>query len=160
MQCSLLWFIMEHTMKVGKSNAQNVLRLAYIKRLKNRVFGNVDHEIQRKTCELISLPVSKLIEYFEKHDGFVSNHGMDIDHILPKHAFSESEKEMCFHWVNLQPLEHRANCRKGCKYDVDDLIRYKQVFPKMREYCKAMARRHGYQLEWMRGVRAKFGISN
>jgi hypothetical protein len=147
-------------MKVGKSDAQNVLRLAYMKRVQNRVFGNVDHEIQRKACELISLPVSKLIEYFEGHDGFVSHYGMDIDHILPKHAFSESEREMCFHWVNLQPLEHRVNCGKGCKYDAENLRRYKQVFPKVREYCQAMTRRHGYRLEWMWGVRAKFSIGN
>ena len=145
-------------MKVGKSDAQNVLRLAYMKRVKNRVVGNVDHEMQRKACELISLPVVKLVEYFRAHDGFLCEGSMDIDHILPKHAFGESDKEMCFHWVNLQPLERRANCRKGSKYDAAKLQHYKEVFPRLREHCKAMARRHGYNVEWMRCVREKFDL--
>lgn len=145
-------------MKVGKSNAQNVLRLAYMKSVNKRVFGNLDHEIQRKACELISLPVARLVEYFERHRGFVSHVGTDIDHILPKHAFCDDEKEMCFHWVNLQPLEHRANCSKGCKYSEARLAAYKEKFPRVREYCKAMARRHGYQVDWMLGVRSKFEL--
>lgn len=145
-------------MKVGKSNAQNVLRLAYVKRVKQQVVGSLDHEIQRKAGELISLPVNKLVEYFEDHQGFVSHKGMDIDHILPQSAFNQGEKEMCFHWVNLQPLEHCANCRKGCKYDTITLQQYREVFPKVREYCKSMARRHGYQLEWMRCVRERFAL--
>lgn len=158
MLCRCVAIILDINMRVGKSDAQNVLRTAYMKNVQRQVQNNIDHEMQRRASVLVSVPLGQFVKYIESHPNFAGYESMDLDHILPQHAFSEDEKEMCFHWVNFQPLCHMMNMQKGCHYRDVDLDKYKKVFPALKEHCLDMARRHGYQADWMHQVRKAFEL--
>ena len=63
-----------------------------------------------------------------KEDG---TYGWDLDHRRPCNSFdltNEEEKEMCFHYTNIQPLWHVDNVSKGTSHDPE-------TFPYMWEGC-------------------------
>ena len=75
-----------------------------------------------KTMKLIGCTIEELRKHIEsKFESWMTweNHGLwDIDHIKACAKFNltypEQQRE-CFHWSNLQPLEHIANIKKGAR---------------------------------------------
>ena len=77
-----------------------------------------------KTMKLIGCTIKELRRYIEsKFEPWMTweNHGKegwDVDHIKACAKFDltypEQQRE-CFHWSNLQPLEHIANIKKGAR---------------------------------------------
>lgn len=93
-------------------NCGNHIR-KYLKQSKNN----------KRSIELLGCSVSELKEYLEKQfDSEMSweNYGTywHIDHIVPCSSFDFSDpvqQRRCFNYTNLQPLEAKANIRKGNK---------------------------------------------
>ena len=74
-----------------------------------------------RTTELVGCSIKQLITHLESNfsaEMSWDNHGTywDVDHIVPCAAFdllNPDHQKQCFHWSNLQPLEHIENIRKG-----------------------------------------------
>lgn len=77
----------------------------------------------KRSEELLGCSILELREHLEKQfDGKMtwSNYGSywHIDHIIPCSSFDFSDpvqQKQCFNYTNLQPLEAKANIRKGNK---------------------------------------------
>jgi hypothetical protein len=59
----------------------------------------------------------KWIEFQFEYDMTFDNHGVNwhIDHVLPCANFdfkNEEDKEMCFHWTNIKPMDASSNMSK------------------------------------------------
>ena len=74
------------------------------------------------TIELIGCTIEELRKHIEsKFEPWMTweNHGLwDLDHIKACAKFNLTDpvqQRICFHWSNLQPLEHIANIKKGAK---------------------------------------------
>ncbi len=74
------------------------------------------------TMELIGCTIEELRKYIEsqfKPWMTWKNHGLwDVDHIKACANFDLTDSEQqraCFHWSNLQPLEHIENIKKGAR---------------------------------------------
>ena len=74
------------------------------------------------TMELIGCTIEELRKHIEsKFEPWMTweNHGLwDLDHIKACAKFNLTDpvqQRICFHWSNLQPLEHIANIKKGAK---------------------------------------------
>jgi hypothetical protein len=77
----------------------------------------------KRSTELLGCSILKLKAYLEKQfDNKMSwkNYGTywHIDHIIPCSSFDFTDpiqQQQCFHYANLQPLEAKANIKKGNK---------------------------------------------
>jgi hypothetical protein len=74
------------------------------------------------TMELIGCTIEELRKHIEsKFEPWMTweNHGLwDVDHIEACANFDLTDpvqQRICFHWSNLQPLEHIANIQKGAQ---------------------------------------------
>jgi hypothetical protein len=78
------------------------------------------------TMELIGCTIEELWKHLESSSSWESwmareNYGAggwDIDHIIPCAKFNltdPKQQKICFHYTNLQPLEHIANLKKGAR---------------------------------------------
>ena len=106
-------------------------------------------------CDLITL--KKWIEFRFDENMNWNNLGIywQIDHILPINSFNfnnENEKNICFHWTNLQPLKSDINRNKSDKlelhYYFNNIVNVVRFNSKYRNFL-------GYQalnesLKWLR----------
>lgn len=98
--------------------------------------GNANRIIKKgckkncKTLKMLGCSVQFVRDWlksqFDEHMTW-KNHGSywHMDHFFPVACFDltkPEEQNKCFHWSNLQPLEGRANLRKGCKIPLDEEI--------------------------------------
>tara|TARA_R110002110_G_scaffold387970_1_gene600072 strand:+ start:266 stop:1000 length:735 start_codon:yes stop_codon:yes gene_type:complete len=72
------------------------------------------------TMELIGCSIEELWNHLEsKFESWMTreNYGLwDVDHIIPCAKFdltNPEQQKFCFHYTNLQPMEHIANIKKG-----------------------------------------------
>ena len=78
------------------------------------------------TMQLVGCTIEELSKHLESSSSWepwmprenYGKGGWDVDHILPCASFDLKcpvQQLACFHWSNLQPLEHIKNCAKGDK---------------------------------------------
>ena len=78
------------------------------------------------TMQLVGCTIEELWKHLESSPSWepwmtrenYGKGGWDVDHILPCASFDLKcpvQQLACFHWSNLQPLEHIKNCAKGDK---------------------------------------------
>ena len=78
------------------------------------------------TMQLVGCTIEELWKHLESSSSWepwmtrenYGKGGWDVDHILPCASFDLKcpvQQLACFHWSNLQPLEHIKNCAKGDK---------------------------------------------
>jgi hypothetical protein len=103
----------------------NIIRHRVSDRLKNYSKNNKKH-----TMEYVGCTIDVLREHLEDRfsDGMTWENQGDwhIDHIRPCASFNlenESERYMCFHYTNLEPLWAKDNMSKGDFYDPDTFLR-------------------------------------
>ena len=70
----------------------------------------------------IHLESSPNWETWMTRENYGRSGGWDVDHIKPCCKFDLTDpiqQHACFHWSNLQPMEHIANIKKGNRYEVE-----------------------------------------
>ena len=85
------------------------------------------------TMELIGCTMDELWIHLESspnwetwmtRENYGRSGGWDVDHIKPCCKFDLTDpiqQHACFHWSNLQPMEHIANIKKGSKIILGDI---------------------------------------
>tara|TARA_R100001530_G_C4254503_1_gene138774 strand:+ start:64 stop:693 length:630 start_codon:yes stop_codon:yes gene_type:complete len=115
----------EHTRNHERNRYQTDINFRLLKNCRGRVLRALKFNPKSaRTMELIGCTIDELRQHLEsKFKPWMTwkNHGLggwDIDHISPcaKFDFTDPEQQkICFHYTNLQPLEHIANIKKGVK---------------------------------------------
>jgi hypothetical protein len=111
------------------------------------------------------------LEFFKKWIEFRFNENMSwenlgkywqIDHILPINSFNfsdDNDKNICFHWTNLQPLESKENNKKSDKielhYFFNNIVNINRFNSKNDQFL-------GYQtvnksLQWLKKKNFRYG---
>ena len=121
---------MAYAKKISKANTKQGIHFRILRACRTRVWGmlTVKGRKSAKTLELLGCTKDFLKKHLEsqfepwmtwenygKRD---SNKNWDIDHIIPCAKFNLQcpiQQHACFHYSNLQPLEHFENIRKRDK---------------------------------------------
>jgi len=121
---------MAYAKKISQSNTKQGIQHRILRACRTRVWGilTVKGRKSAKTLELLGCTAAELRKYLEsKFESWMTweNYGKrstikswDIDHIIPCAKFDLQcpvQQHACFHYSNLQPLEHFENIRKRDK---------------------------------------------
>jgi hypothetical protein len=110
-----------------------------LKNLRNRLWQALKSQSvdkSKRTMELCGCTIEELHDYLEKKftpEMTWENYGSywHVDHIIPCASWdftNMDEQMMCFHYLNLQPMNASENCSKGAKYEEDDKEAYIKTF--------------------------------
>ena len=124
------WFLKnrEYINKYYREKRRTIPNFRIICNLRGRIWGALTGKSKSaSTMELLGCTIEELWIHLEsKFEPWMTREnygrgGWDLDHIkacanfdLTGPAGPEQQRE-CFHWTNLQPLEHIANIKKGAR---------------------------------------------
>ena len=114
---------MAYANKLSKANTKQGINFRIVRACRTRVWNLVKGNFKSaSTMELVGCTGDELRKYLEsKFEPWMTweNYGKwDIDHIIPCSKFNmicPVQQHACFHYSNLQPLEHIANIKKRDK---------------------------------------------
>ena len=106
-----------------RNKAQNDPNFRLIRNLRGRLYKVLKgYNKSASTMKLIGCTIDELWDHLEsKFESWMTREnygegGWDVDHIKACSEFDQTDPEqqrICFHWSNLQPMEHIANIKKG-----------------------------------------------
>lgn len=120
-----------HT-KYLKERRQNNPKYKMSCLLRNRIKAFLTGENRTKTKLLLGCELDFLKKWFEyqfTNDMNFKNHGSKwhIDHVIPCNKFDmldETDKNRCFNWTNLQPLNAKINMSKKDKININEILNH------------------------------------
>ena len=115
-------------------------------------------KLGNSSFKLVGCTINFLLEWLKYNftkEMTIENYGKywHIDHVIPCSHFNmedEIQKEICFHWTNLQPLEARENLIKN------NTVNYIEVIDHLKKVCKYS---NDKQINMMRQVKILKNIS-
>jgi hypothetical protein len=115
----------EHIKEYSRNKTKNDPNFRLTKNLRKRIWDALKGKNKSaSTMELIGCTIEELWTHLEsKFEPWMTRKnygkgGWDVDHIEACSKFDQTYPEQqrkCFHWSNLQPMEHIANMKKGAR---------------------------------------------